>query len=142
MLRTILSVSGKPGLYKLVSNAKNMVIVESLTEKKRMPIYARDKVVSLGDIAIYTEEGETPLKEVLISIKTKENGAKASVAPNAKPDELKAFLEAVLPAYDKDRVYNADIKKLIQWYNLLIESGLDFETVEEAVEEEAEKTEE
>lgn len=137
MLRTILSVSGKPGLYKLVSNAKNMVIVESLTEKKRLPIYARDKVVSLGDIAIYTEEGETPLREVLISIKEKEEGKKASTAPNAKPEELKTFLESVLPAYDKDRVYNADIKKLIQWYNLLIEADVDF-TKEEAIEEEAE----
>lgn len=142
MLRTILSVSGKPGLFKLVSNAKSMVIVESLTDKKRVPIYARDKVVSLGDIAIYTDEGETPLKEVLVSIKTKENGEKASTAPNAKPEELKAFLESVLPAYDKDRVYNADIKKLIQWYNLLIEAGIDFEVEEEAVEEEAETKEE
>lgn len=137
MLKTILSVSGKPGLYKLVSSAKNMVIVESLSEKKRLPIYARDKVVSLGDIAMYTDEGEVPLKEVLTSIKKKENGAKASVAPNAKPEELRAFFTEILPTYDKDRVYNADIKKLINWYNLLTEAEIDFEATEEAVEEEA-----
>ncbi|NDW08201.1 DUF5606 domain-containing protein [Dysgonomonas sp. 520] len=142
MLKTILSVSGKPGLFKLVSNAKNMVIVESLTDKKRMPIYARDKVVSLGDIAMYTTEDEVPLRDVLVSIKQKENGAKASTPSTAKPEELKAFLGEVLPNFDKERIYNADIKKLINWYNLLIESDIDFETVEKAEEETTETKEE
>lgn len=142
MLKTILSVSGKPGLYKLVSSAKNMVIVESLSEKKRLPIYARDKVVSLGDIAMYTDEGEVPLKEVLTTIKNKENAAKASVAPSAKPEELKAYFAEILPTYDKDRVYNADIKKLISWYNLLVEAGIEFDVEEEVVEAEEEKAEE
>lgn len=141
MLRTVLSISGKPGLYKLVSNAKNMVVVESIGDKKRLPIYARDKVVSLGDIAIYTDDAEVPLKDVLISIKEKENGAKASTAPNAKPEELKAFLEAVLPNYDRDRVYNADIKKLIQWYNLLIEGGIEFWNEQQFEEEPTESAE-
>ena len=136
MLKTILSVSGKPGLFKLVSNGKNMVIVESLIDKKRMPIYARDKVVSLGDIAMYTTEDEVPLRDVLKAIKEKENGEKASILPSAKPDELKAFLGEILPNFDKDRIYNADIKKLISWYNLLIESGIDFEKEEDVSEEE------
>lgn len=130
MLKTILSVSGKPGLYKLVSNGKNMVIVESLIDKKRLPIYARDKVVSLGDIAMYTLEEEVPLRDVFISIKKKENGGKTSVPHTAKPDDLKKYLSEVLPNYDKDRIYNADIKKLISWYNLLTEAKIDFETEE------------
>ena len=126
MLKTILSVSGKPGLFRLVSNAKNMVIVESLTDKRRLPIYARDKVVSLGDIAMYTDEGEVPLSEVLTKIQEKENGAQASVATNSKPDVLKKYFAEILPTYDRDRVYDTDIKKLISWYNLLSAAGITF----------------
>ena len=74
MLKTILSISGKPGLFKLVSHGKNMLIVESLADKKRVPAYAKDKVISLGDIAIYTNEAEVPLHEVLTNVKNKENG--------------------------------------------------------------------
>ncbi|NDW19063.1 hypothetical protein D0T53_09075 [Dysgonomonas sp. 216] len=140
MLKTILSVTGKPGLYKLISSAKSMVIVESLLDNKRMPIYARDKVVSLGDIAMYTDEGEVALKDVFISMKKKENGAKASVAPKAKPEELRAYLAEVLPTFDRERIYNADIKKLISWYNTLIENNIDFET-EDAKDEAAESVE-
>jgi hypothetical protein len=147
MLKTILSVSGKPGLYKLVSNGKNMVIVESLTDHKRLPIHARDKVVSLGDIAMYTNSGEVPLKDVLTAIKKKENGGKTSIPHTAKPEELKKYLSEVLPDYDKERIYNADIKKLISWYNLLIDANIDFELEEkkdeenEVVEEKSEATE-
>lgn len=130
MLKTILSVSGKPGLYKLVSNGKNMVIVESLIDKKRLPIYARDKVVSLGDIAMYTLEEEVPLKDVFTSIKKKENGAKASIPHTSKPEDLRKYLSEVLPNYDKDRVYDSDIKKLISWYNLLTDAEIDFEAEE------------
>lgn len=133
MLKTILSVSGKPGLFRLVSNAKNMVIVESLTDKRRLPIYARDKVVSLGDIAMYTDEGEVPLSEVLTKIQVKENGAQASVATNSKPDVLKKYFAEVLPTYDRDRVYDTDIKKLINWYNLLSAAGIDFAASSEEV---------
>lgn len=126
MLKTILSVSGKPGLFKLISNAKNMVIVESLADKRRLPIYARDKVVSLGDIAMYTDEGEVPLSEVLTKIQTKENGGKSSIAPNSKPEELRKYFAEILPSYDRDRVYDSDIKKLLAWYNLLTEAGIAF----------------
>lgn len=138
MLKTILSVTGKPGLFKLISSGKNMIVVESLADKKRVPVYARDKVVSLGDIAIYTIEDEVPLRDVLVLIKQKENGAKASVAGTAKPEELQKYLGSVLPNFDKERVYNADIKKLINWYNLLTEAGIDYEKVE--ANEEAETT--
>lgn len=138
MLKTILSVSGKPGLYKLISNSKNMVIVESVVDNKKVPIHARDKVVSLGDISIYTETDDVPLKNIFISIKNKENGAKASINTSAKPEELKKYFEEILPDFDKDRVYPTDIKKIISWYNILTEAGLDYET-EETINEEAEE---
>ncbi|CAK7031544.1 DUF5606 domain-containing protein [Parabacteroides sp. APC149_11_2_Y6] len=138
MLKTILSISGKPGLFKLVSHGKNMLIVESLADNKRVPAYAKDKVISLGDIAIYTDEAEVPLHEVLTSIKNKENEGKASIDSSAKPDELRAYLAEVLPNFDRERVYPSDIKKLISWYNLLIAAGItDFTPEEPAQETEA-----
>lgn len=139
MLKTILSVSGKPGLYKLISSSKNMVIVESLVDNKKIPIHARDKVVSLGDISIYTENDDVPLKDILSSMKQKENGAKASISTGAKPEELKKYFEKILPAFDKDRVYPTDIKKMINWYNILTDAAIDFEKEEK---EETEATEE
>lgn len=132
MLKTILSVSGKPGLFKLISNSKNMVIVESLADKRKLPIYARDKVVSLGDIAMYTDKDEVPLKDILLAIEIKENGAEAAISPASKPEELRKYFAEILPNYDRERVYDNDIKKLISWYNLLINSGHSFK--EEAVE--------
>lgn len=123
MLKTILSISGKPGLFKLVSHGKNMLIVESLADKKRVPAYAKDKVISLGDIAIYTNEAEVPLHEVLTNVKNKENGQQASVSTSAKPDELRAYFAEILPNFDRERVYPSDIKKLISWYNILIGAG-------------------
>lgn len=131
MLKTILSISGRRGLFKLVSHGKNMLIVESLEDGKKVPAYAKDKVISLGDIAIYTVGAEVPLHEVLTSIKNKENGEKASISTSAKPDELRAYLAEVLPEYDRERVYPSDIKKLIGWYNVLVEAGItDFTPVE------------
>lgn len=125
MLKTILSVSGKPGLYNLLSQGKNMLIVEAVGTKKRMPVYSHERVISLGDIAMYTDGDEVPLSEVLESLKQKENGVKASIDPKkASADELHAFFAEVLPAYDRDRVHTSDIKKLVTWYNLLIESGI------------------
>lgn len=132
MLKTILAISGKPGLYKLISQAKNMLIVEAVDNKKRMPIYASDKVISLGDIAMYTNDDEVPLATVLDSVKKKEGGKVASLDyKKASAEELHAFMAEVLPEYDRDRVHTSDIKKLIQWYNLLISSG-ESDFVEEA----------
>ena len=126
MLRTILSVSGKPGLYKLISQGKNMLILEALdATKKRFPVYGHDKVISLGDIAMYTDDEEVALAEVLESVKTKENGAVASIDyKKASAAELQTFMAEVLPTYDRDRVHNSDIKKLIQWYNILVSNGI------------------
>ena len=126
MLRTILSVSGKPGLFKLISQGKNMLILETLdATKKRLPVYAHDKVISLGDIAMYTDDEEVALGEVLESVKKKENGAAASIdVKKASQAELHAYMAEVLPTYDRDRVHTSDIKKLIQWYNILVSNGV------------------
>lgn len=136
MLKEILSVTGKPGLFKLVSQGKNMLIVESLLDGKRVPAYTKDKVVSLGDIAIFTETTEVPLGQVFESVKTKENGAVCSVDPKADNDTLRKYMAEVLPEYDRDRVYPSDIRKLINWYNVLINNGItefvEVEKVEEA----------
>ena len=126
MLETILAISGKPGLFKLVSRGNNNLIVETLdAQKKRFPAFAADKIISLADIAMYTDEEEVPLRQVLKSIFTKEEGKKAGLDPKkASKDELHAYMGEVLPNYDRDRVYPADIKKLLQWYNILVENGL------------------
>ena len=139
MLRTILSISGKPGLYKLISQGKNMLILETLdATKKRIPAYSHDKVISLGDIAMYTDADEIALGEVLESLKNKENGAVASIdIKKASQTELHAFMAEVLPSYDRDRVHTSDIKKLIQWYNILVSNGLtEFVAAEEETTEE------
>ena len=136
MLKTILSISGKPGLYKLVSRGKNMLIVESIADKKRLPAYGNEKIISLGDIAMYTDGDDVPLQQVLLAMKTKENSAVVTLdIKKASANELGAYLAEVLPNYDRDRVHVSDIKKLITWYNLLVNAGLtDFE---EEVSEEA-----
>ena len=126
MLKRILSISGKPGLFELVSQGKNMLILESLTEKKRVPAYTHEKILSLGDIAIYTESGEVPLVNVLRSMKEKEKGKTVSFDPKkADGKQLSDYLAGVLPDFDRGRVYSSDIKKLISWYNILLESGRD-----------------
>lgn len=130
MLRTILSIAGKPGLYRLLSQGRNMLIVEALdSTKKRMPVYASDKVTSLSDISMYTDDDDVPLTQVLASLKAKENGAVVAFDyKKASTAELQEFFAQVLPNFDRDRVYASDIKKLIQWYNILINAGIaDFE---------------
>ena len=135
MLEKILAISGKPGFYKLVSHTGRGLIVETLDEKKkRMPVFGMDKVISLADIAMYTDEEEVPLRQVLANVKAKENAQTASFDyGKASKEELAEYMAQVLPNFDRDRVYSSDIKKLIQWYNLLIENGVaDFEEAEEA----------
>ena len=141
MLKMILSISGKPGLYKLISQGKNMLIVESISaDKKRFPAYGNEKIISLADIAMYTDDAEVPLCDVLVSIKEKENGAAATIdLKKVTPDQLREYLAEVLPNFDRDRVYANDIKKLISWYNILVTNGItDFkeEATEEITEEE------
>lgn len=127
MLETILSIAGKPGLYKLVSRGNRNLIVESIDERHhRTPAFATDRVISLADIAMYTDEEEVPLADVLTSIKEKENGAVCSLDyKKASRNELFDYFAQILPNFDRDRVYPTDVKKLIQWYNILITNGLD-----------------
>lgn len=135
MLKEILSLTGKSGLFKLVSQGKNMLIVESLIDGKRIPAYTKDKVVSLGDIAIFTETTEVPLGKVLEGVKTKENGGLCSVDPKSDNDTLRKYMAEILPEYDRDRVYPSDIRKLLAWYNILINAQItDFESAEEETE--------
>ena len=136
MLRDILSITGKPGLYKLVNRGNNMLIVESLLDGKRMPTYARDKIVSLGEISMYTMGEDIALSEVLTKLGEKEGLKEASIDPKKADNEvLRDFFGEVLPDYDRDRVYPSDIRKLIQWYNILIQAGITDFTVEEDGEE-------
>lgn len=130
MLQTILSISGKPGLYKLVSRGKMNLIVETLdSAKKRIPAFATDRVTSLADIAMFTNAEDVPLKDVLTSLKKKENGAVCSINPKKVDNKaLREFFSEILPDYDRERVHDNDIKKLISWYNILIQNGItDFE---------------
>ena len=136
MLKNILSITGKPGLYKLVSQGNNMLIVESLVDGKRMPTYARDKIVSLGEISMYTMGDDIALSEVLTKLGEKEGLKPATIDPKkADNDQLRDFFAEVLPEFDRDRVYPSDIRKLIQWYNILINNGLNEFVPEEEGEE-------
>lgn len=123
MLKEILSVSGKPGLQKLISNSSNAIIVESLLDGKRFPAYSNSKIIALEDISIYTENDDMPLKEVFKRIYTKENGQKA-LSHKESNEKIIVYFNEIVPEYDKERVYTSDMKKIIQWYNLLTEKGL------------------
>ena len=142
MLKKILSISGRPGLFKLVSQAKGALIVEALSTGKRTLAYSHDKVTSLGDIAMYTQSGEEPLYKVLDSVKKKENGAVASVSPKADKEVLRTYFAEILPDFDTERVYPTDISKLISWYNILVQSGMtDFSVKEKGEAPKEDKTE-
>ncbi|GAP71342.1 hypothetical protein SAMD00024442_109_3 [Candidatus Symbiothrix dinenymphae] len=133
MLEKILSVSGKSGLYKLISQGKNLFIVESLLDKQRIPVYLRDKVVALRDIAVYTADDDVKLGEVLTKMYEKEAGKLIDYKPaEIQPDELRAYLATLLPNFDRERVYVSDIKKMLAWYNILITAGItDFSNAKE-----------
>ena len=133
MKETILAIAGKPGLYKLVSRGKNNLIVEALdATHRRQPAFATDRITSLNDIAMFTETDDVPLMTVLDNMKNLEDGQKASInEKKASGKELQDYFTKVLPEWDRDRVQNSHIKKLITWYNILIENGItDFKTEE------------
>ena len=122
MLQTILAISGKPGLYKLVSRGKNNLIVEALDETKR---FATDRITSLADIAMFTDTDDVPLYKVLVNLRELEGGKASSVNyKKATGDELREYFGKVLPNFDRERVHNSDIKKLIQWYDILVANGI------------------
>lgn len=143
MLKKILSISGKPGLYKLISYGKNLIVVENLADNKRIPAYSRDKIISLGDIAIYTDSEEVALGEVFKTIYEKYDHKQLDAKQYKEAPALKEFFEGVLPNYDRDRVYNTDIKKVISWYNILVGAGItDFVAKEETPSEKEEEPKE
>ena len=140
MQETILAISGKSGLYKLVSRGKNNLIVEALdATHRRMPAFATERITSLNDIAMFTDDEEVPLTDVLESMKTLEDGKKASIdEKKASGQELRDYFTKVLPEWDQDRGQNSHIKKLITWYNILVEAGItDFKDAEEETTEKA-----
>ncbi|MBO7455431.1 MAG: DUF5606 domain-containing protein [Paludibacteraceae bacterium] len=132
MLKNILAITGKPGLYKLLSRGSNMLIVESLVDGKRMPTYSRDKIVSLAEVSMYTTGEDVSLSEVLNAAGKKYQFKPIELdAKKADNDELRAFFAEILPTFDRDRVYPSDIRKLIAWYNLLVAAGFADFTLQE-----------
>jgi len=121
-LKGIISISGKPGLYKVVAQGKNNLIVESLEDKKRFPAYSTDRISALEDISIYTYDEDVLLKDILIKIFDKEKG-ETCISHKEDKAKLESYLGGILPNYDKERVYISDVKKIFQWYNLLHKSG-------------------
>lgn len=141
MKETILAISGKPGLYRLVARGNGNLIVESIDEqKRRITAGSRDRVTSLRDVSMYTMDDDKPLMEVFESIKEKYNGQPVDIhTSKADKAQLYAFLDEVLPDNDADRIYPGDVKKLIQWYNILVQAGYtDFLKAEEQEEASAE----
>ena len=117
-LTDIITISGKPGLYTIIGQTKSNVIVESIADGKRFPTFSSNRISALKDISIYTNDGEASLSDIYQKIYEKESG-KECISHNEPTDKLYAYLEEILPDYDKDQVYTSDVKKLFQWYNLL-----------------------
>ncbi len=123
MLKKVLSITGRPGLFEIVSQGKNAIIVEDLASKRRFPALSRDKIVALGDIAIYTEHDEKPLAEVFEEVYKHSDGKTVDVAAIVKEKKLKEVFGEMLPDFDRERVHDSDIKKLFTWYNILVGAG-------------------
>lgn len=122
-LSKIMSISGKPGLYKMVSQSKGGLVVESLIDGKKIPVFTTDRVSSLEEISMFATDGDIPLKEVLQKVFNKTGGLPA-IDPKSDNKTLMSFMDEVMPEWDKDRVYASDIKKLVGWYNMLLANGL------------------
>lgn len=139
MLKKILSISGRPGLYKLVSYGKNMLLVEGLTDGHRFPVHSRERVMSLGDISIFTTSEDLPLSQVFENTGKKFENKAIDAKAYSTSEKLHEFMGTVLENWDEERVHNSDIKKIIAWYNILIDAGItDFTAKDE--EENAEET--
>lgn len=123
-LDKILAISGKPGLFELTAQTRGGFVAKSLLDGKKIAVNMRHNVSILSEIAIYTYTEEIPLGEVFEKIKEKENAGATSINHKASKKEMEAYFSEVLPDYDEDRVYASDMKKIIQWYNILIESGM------------------
>ena len=140
MLKKILSITGRPGLFEIKGQGKNMILVEDITTHKRFPTTGRDKIVALGDIAMYTDEGDTPLGDILDRVYSHFEGKEIDYKKLQKEGKLAETFGAIVPDFDRDRVYDSDIRKLFSWYNLLIGAG--FTTFAAKEEEKGEEKEE
>lgn len=139
MLKKILSISGRPGLYKLISYGKNMLLVEGLNDNRRFPVHSRERVMSLGDISIFTTGEDIALSQVFENVGKKFENKAIDAKSYSTPDQLHEFMGSVLENWDADRVHNSDIKKIISWYNILIGAGItEFADQEEETEAQAE----
>jgi hypothetical protein len=138
-LEKILAISGKPGLFKLLTQTRTGFVVESLIDSKKLTLGLRSNISLLSEIAIYTLTEEVPLREIFKKIQEKENGEKTSVNHKDNKDKLEEYFFEVLPDYDEDRVYASDIKKVLNWYNLLHKNGFNDFDSEEKVDEDKEK---
>ncbi len=134
----IIAVTGKPGLFQVVSQTKTGLIVDSLVDKKRFPITSTQNVSLLENIAIYTYEEEVPLLTIFKTMYEKEEG-KETISHKESGNKLTAYFAEILPDYDDERVYTSNIKKVVQWYNLLVKAGIDFSEVEATTEENTEE---
>ncbi len=137
-LTKTIAISGKPGLYNIITQSKGGFVVASLTENKKFPISNNHNVSVLNDIAIYTYEEEVPLREIFLTIHEKESG-KATISHKESNAKLLEFFGEILPEFDQERVYPSNIKKVVQWYNILVATEFDFESIKEG-QKEAEKT--
>ncbi len=122
-LKGIISISGKPGLYKVAANGRNNIIVQAIDGGKKFPVFATDKISALEDISIYTYEEDVPLVEVYQKLAECE-GYKKSINHKEPGAKLREKTTEFLPDYDEDRVYDSDLKKLYQWYNMLVDNGV------------------
>lgn len=123
MLRQIISITGKPGLFKILSHGNRTIIVEDLVSKRRFPVQARDRVVSLGDIAMYTDAEDLPLGQILDRAYTHYEGKPVDLKEVVERGALRDEFAAIVPDFDRDRVYDNDLKKFFTWYNVLVEAG-------------------
>lgn len=135
MLKKILSITGRPGLVKIVAQSQRSIIVEDLTTGNRFPALSRDKIVSLGDIAMYTDADEKPLSEILDKTFEIQKGEKIDIKELVKAKGLRGRFEEILPNFDQERVHDSDIKKLFTWYNILVDAGFSKFTEENEEEE-------
>lgn len=131
MLKTILSISGKPGLYRLLSQGKNTLIVESLIDSRRQPVHPKDRVVSLGDITMFTQGDDIALSEVLTKLYAHQGGKAIDLGAMKDKEALTELFGAVITDFDRERVYPSDIKKLFTWYNILIGAGITIFEIQE-----------
>lgn len=118
------SISGKPGLFKMLSQSKTGAVMESIVDGKRLPVFINDKISSLGEISMFTTGEDVPLKIVLQNIFRKENKEKTSVSPKDNDPTLQNWFSEILPEWDQERIYVSDIKKVVAWYNILIDNNL------------------